>query len=231
MKYEILETGSSGNCTIINERIAIDIGVSFKKIAPYEKDLKLVLLTHEHRDHFMPSTIKRLAKDRPTLRFGCCEWLAQRLLECGVRPQNIDLYEINGFGYHYGEAMDFTIVQPERLTHNVPNCGYHVAVNGEWLFYATDTGSLDGIEAKNYALYLVEANHLEAEIEARAEEKLNAGEFAYETAAAENHLSYEKAIEWLKPNMGADSIWVPMHQHKERGAEDGRKTDAIEQDH
>lgn len=48
MEYEILATGSSGNCTIINHSIAIDIGIPYKKIAPYAKELKLVLLTHIH---------------------------------------------------------------------------------------------------------------------------------------------------------------------------------------
>lgn len=48
MNYEVLATGSSGNCVIINESIAIDIGVPFKKIESYSKKLRLVLLTHVH---------------------------------------------------------------------------------------------------------------------------------------------------------------------------------------
>ena len=48
MNYEVVSTGSSGNCVIINESIAIDIGVPFKRIAPYANNLKLVLLTHVH---------------------------------------------------------------------------------------------------------------------------------------------------------------------------------------
>ena len=48
MKYEILATGSKGNCVIINDEIAIDMGVTYKKISPYLKQLKLVLLTHIH---------------------------------------------------------------------------------------------------------------------------------------------------------------------------------------
>jgi hypothetical protein len=48
MEYEILASGSSGNCAIINHSIAIDMGISFKKIEPYVNDLQLVLLTHIH---------------------------------------------------------------------------------------------------------------------------------------------------------------------------------------
>lgn len=225
MKYEILRTGSDGNCTIINRKIAIDIGVPFKTVEPYAYDLKLVLLTHHHGDHFNPGTVKRLAKNRPMLRWGCCEWMVQFLLNCGVRQDKIDVYEANGMDYFYGSAIDDLAVRPEPLLHNVPNCGYHIHIGDDWLFYATDTGSLDGIEAKGYNTYLVEANHREAELEARIDAKMEAGEFAYETAAAQNHLSYEQAVDWLRENMGPQSVWVPMHQHKERENRDG------EQDH
>ena len=48
MTYEIISSSSKGNCTVINNSIAIDMGVSFKSIREYVKDLKLVLLTHSH---------------------------------------------------------------------------------------------------------------------------------------------------------------------------------------
>lgn len=48
MTYEVIATGSSGNAVLINNEILIDCGVSWKKIRPYAKKLKLVLLTHEH---------------------------------------------------------------------------------------------------------------------------------------------------------------------------------------
>lgn len=48
MTYEVIATGSSGNAVLINNGILIDCGVSWKKIQPYTKRLKLVLLTHKH---------------------------------------------------------------------------------------------------------------------------------------------------------------------------------------
>lgn len=48
MTYEVIQTGSSGNAVLINNEILIDCGVSWKKIQPHAKKLKLVLLTHEH---------------------------------------------------------------------------------------------------------------------------------------------------------------------------------------
>lgn len=48
MEYKILASCSTGNCTIIRDIIAIDMGVSFKKIEKSYRKLKIVLLTHIH---------------------------------------------------------------------------------------------------------------------------------------------------------------------------------------
>lgn len=48
MNCEIISTGSKGNAVILNGSILIDCGVSSRKLEPYAKKLKLVLLTHVH---------------------------------------------------------------------------------------------------------------------------------------------------------------------------------------
>ena len=58
IRYNIIATGSTGNAVKIND-ILIDCGVSFKKLKDVYKHIKLVLLTHEHSDHFRPSTIRK----------------------------------------------------------------------------------------------------------------------------------------------------------------------------
>lgn len=211
MKFNIISTGSKGNAVLINDNILIDAGVPFKLLEPFVKGLKLVLLTHEHGDHFIPSTIRRLHRDRPTLRFGCCEWMVGHLLEAGVDKRCIDVYEAKHWYQYPGDLL----LSPEALTHNVPNCGYHIVIGWKRLFYATDTGTLDGIEAKGYDLYMVEANHTREEIAARAAEKAEKGEFAYELRAAENHLSREQTEDWLYQNMGPCSLYVFLHGHEE----------------
>ena len=45
MKYNIIATGSTGNCVIVNDVIAVDMGVSFKALKDVYKQLQLVLLT------------------------------------------------------------------------------------------------------------------------------------------------------------------------------------------
>lgn len=211
MMFNVISTGSKGNAVRIGNDILIDCGVPFKLLAPYIKDLKLVLLTHEHGDHFVPSTVRRLHQERPTLRFGCCEWMIPHLLAAGVNKRVIDVLTPKSCSVYTG---GLTVV-PEPLFHNVPNCGYHIYMDGERLFYATDTGTLDGIVAKGYDLYLVEANHTRADIVARAAAKQAAGEYAYEFKAAENHLSREQTEDWLYQNMGPRSLYAFLHGHEE----------------
>jgi len=157
--FKIISTGSKGNAIILNKNVCIDMGVSFTAVRPYYKDLSLVLLTHEHGDHFLPSTVRRVALERPALRWGCCSWMVPFLLECGVDKRKIDVYTTHT-GIYYGDSFPVSI-EPFPLPHNVPNCGYKIHFQDYKVFYATDTNRLDHIEASNYDLYFVEATENE----------------------------------------------------------------------
>ena len=220
MTYNIIASGSDGNATIINGVVLIDCGVPMVKLRPYAKDLKLVLLTHSHGDHFNTSTVRSLARMRPSLRWACCPWMVEKLIAANVSERVIDVFELGHGGWYNGIGS----VMPQQIPHNVPNCCWKFEDGQESLFYATDCGSLDGVEAKDYDLYLVESNHSRIDLEIRAREKEQAGEYAYEIKAAENHLSHEQAIDWLAKNMGPRSLWIPMHQHrnKERSENNGQ---------
>lgn len=211
MNYNIISTGSQGNAVVINDTILVDCGVSFKALKDVYKDLQIVLLTHIHTDHFNGKTIKRLADERPTIRIGCCEWLVNDLVEAGVPKQSIDVFEI-------GKIYDYKAfkVSPIKLYHNVPNCGYRIFANGEKAIYATDTEHLQGITAKDYGLYMIEANYTDEDLQERINAKLEAGEYSYELNVASRHLSHEQASEWLMENMSAKSEYVFLHGHKDR---------------
>ena len=47
MNYKIISSSSHGNCTIIEDIMAIDMGISFKKIEKYYKKLKIILPHHK----------------------------------------------------------------------------------------------------------------------------------------------------------------------------------------
>lgn len=215
MNYKILASGSDGNGLIIEDTILIDCGITFKKIKDDYKKLKIVLLTHIHKDHFNKATIKKLAEERPTLRFACCDWLVKDLVNCGVEKKNIDVVKI-GKIYDY---RDFKII-PIKLYHDVSNCGYKLKINRNKLIYATDTNKIDHIIAKNYDFYFIEGNYeSEEELEQRKMDKLLKGEYYYEDRVRETHLSKVQATSWLLKNMGENSKYIFMHEHKEKGKE------------
>jgi phosphoribosyl 1,2-cyclic phosphodiesterase len=218
MKYEVISTGSKGNAVVLRDIILIDCGVSFKALKGVYNKLKLVLLTHIHSDHFNSATVRALARERPTLRFGCCEWLVKPLVDCGVNKLNIDVFTA-GFNYIFKGLCDVT---PHKLVHDVPNCGYSVHFHnvGGSLFYATDTANLNGIEAKAYDLYLIEANHGKAEIAGKIYNKTKAGEYSYEKRVREYHLSRDAADDWIIKNAGQNSEFVYLHAHVDKGDSD-----------
>lgn len=211
MTYNIISTGSIGNAVVINNFILIDCGVSFKALKDVYKNLKLVLLTHSHSDHFNKHTVSRLAGERPTLYFACCEWLVPHLIGCNVPKRNILSLEV-GKIYDLGACR----VSPVKLYHDVPNAGYRIYIGEEKALYITDTGHLEGITAKDYDLYMIEANYTEEDLRERINAKRAECEYCYEENVASRHLSKEQADEFLINNIGEKSRYVYLHEHTER---------------
>ena len=214
----VLATGSRGNCVLLNDIIAFDMGVPYKMIAPYVRNLRLVLLSHIHGDHFNPATIRRIAEERPSLRWVCGEWLVQPLLDAGVDKYRIDVLDTETCNGYDNMSV---IVGRFDLVHDVENCGWTVTLdNGgrkETALYATDTATMDGVTAKDLDLYMIEANYIESELEQRKRDKLAAGEFSYEDRAAASHLSREQAQAWLAENATpGKSRVVYLHEHNPR---------------
>lgn len=210
MLYRVIDTGSKGNAVIYDNEIMVDCGVSFSKLKNVYKDLKIVLLTHIHKDHFMTSTIKTLAKERPTLRFACCEWLVNDLKLLGVK--NIDVLEI-------GKLYDYKLfkVSPILLYHDVDNCGYRIFINNEKILHCTDTNTLEGISAKGYNLYAIEHNYDEIEIMEVIEQKNKEGLFAYEIGAMNSHLSFQQANEFINENSIGKYEVLKLHMSSRYG--------------
>lgn len=209
MTYKVISTGSKGNAVIFNSIILIDCGVSMRALKEHIKSLKLVLTTHAHGDHFKQSTISSLASERPALRFACGEWMVYDLVKCGVKKANIDIVD-EGKSYNYGLFR----IEPVHLPHDVRNFGYKIYIGNEKIFYATDTNSLNGIEAKGFDLYMIEANYTEQELAERIRTKECAGIYPYEIKVRNNHLSKEKADDFIYRNIGSNSSYVYLHTHE-----------------
>ena len=132
------------------------------------------------------------------------------MISCGVEKKNIDVLEI-------GKKHDYKLFKliPIKLYHNVPNCGYKIYFDDEKLLYATDTNTLEGIEAKGYDLYMLEANYTDDEMAERIKAKEEKGDYPYEYEVMKNHLSKAKCDNFIYQNI-ADGEYVYLHQHVER---------------
>lgn len=212
--HNLLATGSTGNCLILNGFLVLDLGVPFKKIEPYYKDIKLVFIGHRHGDHLNKTCVRTLARERPTVRFCVGSWLVPDLLECGVEKKNIDIIEPPKI-YNYGICK----ISPIILYHDIPNYGLRVFIEDEKALYITDTSTVEGIQAKNYHWYFLESNYEEEEIQERIKAKQESGQYCYEYRTIKSHLSKEQADAFLLENMGENSQYVYLHGHIDKEKE------------
>lgn len=219
LDFEVLSSSSDGNCIVFKKYLAIDMGIPYKQIKPYLKELKVILLTHIHSDHFCKSTIKKIAFEKPTMKWVCGEWLVDDLVKLKVPKQNIYVVK-NNKAYDFGA---FNLI-PLETYHDVRNMSYRVDFKPITIYYATDTNRLDyHVCLKHLDYYFVEENYSEKELENRIREKEQLGEFAYERRVKETHLSAEEVNSFLIEMMGDNSKFVYCHQHKERKEENGRE--------
>lgn len=201
--YNIISSCSDGNSIIYFDSIMVDCGVPFSSIKQYVDKVQIVLLTHIHGDHFNISTIRRLAFERPSLRFGCGEFLYQDLQ--GIR--NVDVFQ-PGKVYDYGLFK----VSPVILYHDVPNFGYRIFKDNKKIIHATDTFTLEGISAKNYDLYSIEANYDDDTIWDSISAKEARGEYAHQRGSIKSHLSRQQAQDFVLKNAGANYEFIMLHQ-------------------
>lgn len=209
-----LASSSAGNCYIYNKDLMIDIGVSYAKVKPYLKDIKLLLLTHAHFDHFNSKTIAKALYEQPNIMILCGEWLREKLLEIGINKRNIYILELDKT-YNLGKYL----ITPVMAIHDVPNCGYKITIlsNGYKIFHITDTGSLNHIEAKGYDWYSVEGNYESKDIiDRQIIEAKNKGQFTYLERAKKNHMEQVATLNWLDNNMAEHSKYEFIHQHIEK---------------
>lgn len=203
----IIASGSSGNCEIYHNNIAVDMGVPYSKIKPYINNLQIVLLTHLHFDHFNITTIKKLAFERPTLRFGCGEWMVEFLK--GIK--NVDVYQF-GETYNYGSFK----ISMGKCYHDVPNAFFRIFKGNHKIFRATDTAHLDSIEAKGYDLYAIEHNYDEDTVFESIAKIEAGGGFAHQKGAINSHLSEQQARDFIFKNAGENYKVIRLHESKTR---------------
>lgn len=223
MTCEVISTGGSkGNAVLLNGHYLFDCGVTFHKLKPYLDRIKMVFLTHIHRDHFHAQTIHRLARTHPLIRFVCSKNLLTELVCYAhvpldriilIAPEHSPKVIPGAF------AGEWVTVHTLPLIHDVENVAYVVKIEGGdkdgTAMYATDTHHIP-FDAPDLDLYMIEANYSRDEMEARKAAKAERGDFAYESRVEASHMSLETAVEWLRDNCDHyTSRIVFLHGHNQ----------------
>lgn len=213
MKYQIIQTGSKGNC-FRYKNVLIDVGVSFEKLSAVLKDIKIILITHKHSDHINVSTLKNIYKYHPNiLIFGiedCYEFLKQH--DVVIQPIKLN-QEIT---IELGDLSSINI-RPVFLYHDVDNYGYLIDFEGfmiqkETIFYGTDTHSLENIKIPKCDKIFLECNYEDNKIQKFRKEAESTGKFDYTRRVELTHLSLRQWLDFCLEFLKKDGVAYAMHQ-------------------
>jgi ribonuclease BN (tRNA processing enzyme) len=200
LEYEIISTGSRGNCVII-EDIMIDIGVPFKLIKSKLYDIKTILITHIHSDHVRVATLKQIVKLFPHIKiYGNYEVVQSFQKEAFIEVVNENIpFEIHD-GY---------VVTPFKAIHDVLCYGFVFAMKGNTIIYCTDTSDLRHAPIKTYDYLFLESNHDVKKLLDLADKR----HFGYDViASAKRHMSTQTAKAFYYMNRrSVDSKFIELH--------------------
>lgn len=138
--------------------------------------------------------------------------MGEHMLEHIPKLRNVDVYKV-GEWYDYGSFK----ISIGRLYHDVENVFFRIFVkqsDGDYykIFRATDTSTLDGIEAKEYDMYCIESNYDSETIDEQIRKKEEKGEYAYQKDSKNTHLSEQEAREFIRQNKKPESKVIRLHE-------------------
>lgn len=195
MKIEIIGSGSSGNSILFGGSVLLDTGVPYKHIEKHAKNIRFVLLTHIHGDHFDLSVIRKLYIENNGILFIAGEFLYKELIYSGLPAESIVIIssgEVLAFGEIKIAAFD--------LYHDVDNFGYRIVFGDHRHIHATDTQHLEGISALNYDSATIECNHHREAASAIIEQYSFEDRFCHLVRTVNTHLSVDKAVDFIVRN-------------------------------
>ena len=213
MNYKIISSSARGNCIILENGIALDIGIQYKSIKKYLTDIKAIFISHLHQDHCKNSTIKKIAFEYPNIKFITSEVNTEHLVKLGVKKQNIYALKLEKW-YNIGLCK----VRLDYLIHDKPNCSLKINQNSYKLIYIVDTSSVEHIEAKDYDMAFIEGNYTtDDELIKKIEKAYQEGKYTHYERVLNTHLSQLQALNFIQKNNIKDYVFI--HQHKTEESE------------
>lgn len=203
----IVSSGSAGNAVLYyDNELLIDTGVAYKSLEEYLPQVKLILLTHIHGDHFNPATIRTICARHPKIFWVVPHYLKQEFLQL-IKPHTKYLTVRENRTYKAGSYK----IEVAPLYHDVPNVGYMIEKNNYKIVHATDTNIIRHVVAREYDLYAIECNFDEELMADLIKDELYKDTYTYQLRAKENHLSLQKTLAWYHAMRGENSRLVPLH--------------------
>lgn len=197
MNYEIISSGSKGNCVIVND-VMIDAGVPFNKIKEKLYGIKYLIITHIHQDHLNIKTLTKIAANFPHIRL----------------IGNFEVHNVFAMNYIANAGFEIEtehyIFKPFELAHDVLCYGYCWRFEDKEIFYATDTATLENAPQGAYDYLFIESNHDEEKLERARGQKVG----AYDPyLSGKRHLSTQAAKAFYYMNRRSrDSELIELHK-------------------
>jgi Cft2 family RNA processing exonuclease len=197
--YEIISTGSKGNCVVIND-VMVDCGVPFKKIKDYLYEVNVLLLTHIHSDHIKETTLKNIVTMFPHIDIYGNYEVAQYFSEYPIKVVNAGVPIM---------AQNRIVFEAFECLHDVVCYGYVWEDNDDRVIYATDTSDLRNAPEQTYDYFFIESNHDERKLMQLADSR----SFGYNViAGAKRHMSTQTAKTfYYMHRKDKDSKFVELH--------------------
>lgn len=155
MNVRILATGSSGNCSVIDDKIVVDLGLTIKNYTNHNlENVEAVIITHPHGDHMKLPLVRHLLKE------GMKMYLPALVISAIVEENKIDVNELIASGqivvmesqktFHIG---DISVTPHPQKHHNIVNYALVMEKEDKRLLYATD---LDTVEPSDIGVGLLD---------------------------------------------------------------------------
>ena len=155
LEYEIIATGSSGNCVIIDD-IMIDCGITAKELKSVNlKQVKNVLFTHEHSDHIKKANLNKLLTKNIYVPHSIAK-IYEVQLEKGKKVITLESQKVYDIGKYK--------VVPFPVYHDVYCIGFSLIGKDHSILYATDLALTEDLPDLQYDYIFLEANYDEDKI-------------------------------------------------------------------
>lgn len=220
---KIIGTGSSGNSIVIDDKILIDAGLTWKALHPYlERKITAIFITHEHGDHCNPAIFSKIAQKRPALlkatyvNKSTYRKLDNRANKAAKLIPEKNILE-NGTVINLKRRSTSYQVETYKLVHDVENYGFVITniETGKKLIHATDTETMKYAPGGKYDTLLIEGNYEEE----RLDNAVVHGTLEEKARAMRNirHLSIQEMEDFVKAHSHSESIVIQLHESEDFG--------------